>query len=69
MSNNVKCPHCGKEVEITDALSHQIEERIKESLGEKHKTDLENLKKEIEATSVEQASKKFEAFLFAYRKH
>ncbi len=28
MSNTVKCKNCGAEIEITEALKHQIEEAI-----------------------------------------
>ncbi|MBU2632704.1 DUF2130 domain-containing protein [Patescibacteria group bacterium] len=46
--NHVVCPHCGKHVEIADAIKHQIEESVRSSEEEKHKIQLEKFKKEIE---------------------
>lgn len=46
--NSVLCPHCGKKVEISQALRHELEEQIKESVEKKHSEELEKLKEESE---------------------
>lgn len=59
-ANFIKCKHCGKEIEVSEALSHQIEEKISEKvklqtrkdiesdLSEKFQENLKNLEKERE---------------------
>lgn len=42
------CPHCGKSVEISKALKHQIEEQVIRAEQSKHNQELEELKKTIE---------------------
>lgn len=42
MANTFICPHCQKEVPLTDALRHEIEEQFLPQLKEKHKKDLED---------------------------
>ncbi len=54
--NNIKCPHCGKQVEISEALKHEVTEKeiekIKLQLATKAKEDasieIERIKKEGE---------------------
>jgi hypothetical protein len=48
MANLIKCPHCSKTFELTDAIKHQIEEELESTISEKHKQDIENARKEIE---------------------
>lgn len=48
MANLIKCPHCNKTFELTDAIKHQIEEELESTISEKHKQDIENARKEIE---------------------
>jgi hypothetical protein len=52
--NNIVCPHCGKEVEINQALKHQIEEDILQAERAKQKEELERVTKQAE----EKAAKK-----------
>ena len=40
MNNAIKCPHCGKPVEITEALKHQIEEKVLADINLKHKQQI-----------------------------
>lgn len=40
MSTTFKCVHCGKEIELTKALSHEIEEKVKSEQDKKHKEEL-----------------------------
>ena len=42
--NNVKCPHCGKQVEISEAFKHQIEAEALLEISERHKKELEEAK-------------------------
>ncbi|OGH06095.1 MAG: hypothetical protein A2W22_04240 [Candidatus Levybacteria bacterium RBG_16_35_11] len=46
--NKIKCPHCGKQVEISEAIKHQVEEAVRIEEKEKSKLEVEKLKKEIE---------------------
>lgn len=48
------CPYCGKKLEISKALTLQIEKEVVEKEREKHKLELENAKKE----TLEEAGKK-----------
>ncbi len=45
---NVVCPHCGKEVELTEAFRHEVEERISKELKASQKEQLEKVKRETE---------------------
>ncbi len=51
MNSTIKCIHCGKEFEISEALKHDLEEQIKESvvkeLSEKQNSELTELKKQL----------------------
>lgn len=46
--NTVLCPHCGKEVEISLALKHQIEEDILREERSKHQEELKKLTLDVE---------------------
>lgn len=48
MDNIIKCPHCGKEVEVTEALKHQVEEQVVAQLTAKHKQELTAIKEKVE---------------------
>lgn len=48
MENTIKCPHCGKDVEITEALKHQVEEQVLAQVNVKHRQELEDIKKKVE---------------------
>lgn len=41
MANVVNCPHCGKEVELTDAFKHQMEDTIRSEISETLKRQFE----------------------------
>jgi hypothetical protein len=45
MTNTIKCPDCGKEIEIDKVLTHQIEEQVIGELQDKHKRELDNIRK------------------------
>lgn len=46
MVTNFKCPHCNKEVELTEALRHEIEEQVRLDLAKKHTQELQQAKEQ-----------------------
>ncbi|MBI3443734.1 DUF2130 domain-containing protein [Candidatus Woesebacteria bacterium] len=38
--NSITCPYCGKEVEVTEALKHQVEESVLAEVEKNHKQEL-----------------------------
>lgn len=40
----IPCPNCGKQIQITQALRHQLEEKIRTAEAAKHKEELEKVK-------------------------
>ena len=54
--NTIVCPHCNKTFEMSDAFRHQIEEEVLKIEQNKHKLELEELRKDVE----EKARKKIE---------
>lgn len=61
MKNTIKCPKCGEEIEVSEALTHQIEEQVLVSLNAKHKVELEYVKKQAEEDAGKKALEKFES--------
>ena len=53
--NTVLCPSCGKEVEISQALRHQIEDQVLQAAELKHKQELDSVKKESEEKALKRA--------------
>lgn len=56
----LKCPHCGKQVEINEALTKQIEEQTLAAVSKKHQKELEAVKQETLAESNKQIREQFE---------
>lgn len=54
--NTITCPHCGKKIEISEALRHQIEEEALATLSEKHKKELENAQEAAFEKAMKKAS-------------
>lgn len=48
MAQTIKCKKCGEEIEVSEALTHQLEEQISASIEAKNKLVLEEYKKEFE---------------------
>lgn len=48
MTQTFKCPHCNKTVEISQALAHELQEKIMAETEAKHKTELQKVKAETE---------------------
>jgi hypothetical protein len=57
MKNEIKCPHCGKTFEATEALKHEIEEQVSENLSAKYKEEIEEVKRKSEKESKERVEK------------
>lgn len=55
----IKCKKCGNEIEVSEALTHQVEEQIKVSLEAKHKTEIEEAKKIAEENAGKKALETF----------
>lgn len=48
MQTTIICPHCKAEIELTQALTHQIEEKVLSDQKKRHEEELNSLKKELE---------------------
>ncbi len=48
MQTTIICPHCKEEIELTQALTHQIEEKVLGDQKRKHEEELEALQKKLE---------------------
>lgn len=60
MLNQITCPHCGKEVEVSEALKHEFEEKLIKELGEKHKKELEEVTRKAENKIENKLKNQFE---------
>lgn len=60
MANTIKCKYCGKEMEITEALLHEVEERVSADLLSQHKKELEDLKTETEEKARRKAAQEMD---------
>lgn len=47
--DSIPCPNCGKQIQITQALRHELEEKIKNAERAKHKEELEKIKAQTAA--------------------
>lgn len=57
--NTIQCPHCGKSFEISDALSHQLEQGIIEREEKKHREELEKVKQQVLEDSTKKIKDQF----------
>ena len=53
MTQTIRCKHCGKEIEITEALLHQVKEQVSRESKAEHQKDVENARKEGERDALE----------------
>lgn len=60
MKNTITCKNCGAEIEVSEALKHQIKEQVVASLETKHKADIEEVKKRVEKEASEKIGKELE---------
>lgn len=53
--NTVTCKHCGKVFELSEALTHEMTEKIRVEQSEKFEKDLEKIKAEAEEKALKKA--------------
>lgn len=53
--NNIKCPNCGKFIEIDKALAHQFEEKFEKEKSQMHKLEIQKTKEEAIASAQKSA--------------
>src|SRR3989344_582602 len=59
MTTKFKCPHCGEQIEVSEALTHQIEEQVLESLKDDHKRQLQDAIKNAEENALKKINEKY----------
>lgn len=59
MPNIIICPHCNKELELTDALKHQIEEEVKSVIEGKHLEEIEAVKLRVQEAASKKAREEY----------
>src|SRR5258706_2098558 len=47
--NTIKCPHCGKPIEVTEVLTKQLEEELTGKVHAQHQKDIMEARKEASA--------------------
>ena len=52
--SRIDCPNCGQEIDVNDILTHQVEERIKKSYGERIAKDRKQLQAQMDAVQQQQ---------------
>ncbi len=60
MTNTIKCSKCGEDIEITQALTHQLEEQISESLKTVHLKQLADATKKAEEKAFKKITEEME---------
>lgn len=58
--NRIKCPNCGKDVEISEAFKHQIEEQIVSEISKKHEKELQKVAEKTKKNLEEKIKKQSE---------
>ena len=59
--DNIICPHCGKDVELSEAIIHQLSQKVREEEKEKQKIELEKAVAEEKLASEKRIREQFEA--------
>lgn len=60
MNNTINCKHCGREIEISEALQHKIQEEALLVEKSKHRQELLKVKEEAEKQALVKLTKDFE---------
>src|SRR3989338_8055527 len=60
MNNRLVCPHCKKEIEISEAFRHQIEEEVGRDLSEKHAKEIANIRQQTADELEKKLQKKYQ---------
>lgn len=58
--NNITCPHCGRVVELTEAIIHQLVQQVRAEEEEKRKIELEKARAEMQAKTEKRLKEEFE---------
>ena len=56
----IKCKYCGREIEISEALQHKIEEQALAAERAKHQKELIETKRQVEQAVVQKLQREFE---------
>ena len=67
-NNQIKCPHCNKLFEPSEAFQHQLEEKLLGEERKKQKQLLERTKKETEEKVIEKAKTEYEELINRLKK-
>ena len=62
--DSIVCPNCRKTIQITQALKHELEEKIKVAQAQKHKEELEKVKAQTEAETKKRLKEQSQKELF-----
>lgn len=57
MQTTIKCPKCGEQIEISQALSEQVKEEILEKINSDHQKEIENIKLKTKSEVEEKVKK------------
>lgn len=68
MTSTILCPHCGNPVEITQALTVQIQEQVAKDVQKQHEQELQSLKKKTEEALRKEFTQKQEVELLDLQK-
>lgn len=60
MASVIKCKNCGQEIEISEALAHQIEEKLLLDIKKKHQEEIESIRKSSEEEIRRKVEKEIE---------
>ncbi len=66
--NKIKCKNCGTEIEVSEALRHDVEEQIIDAERQKHKKELNDVKVKAEQDAIQKIGKDFELQLTNLKK-
>jgi septin family protein len=58
--DNIICPHCGKDVEISEAIVHQLSQKVREEERQVLKAQFEKQKIEEDAKKEKELREEFE---------
>lgn len=59
MNTTIKCKHCGKEIEISEALQHEIEGQVLTTEREKHQKELIEVRQKAEQEAIDKSKRDF----------
>ena len=60
MDTTIRCKKCGEVIEISEAIQHQIEERILASERSKHQKELKEIKKQAQEQAIQKSKENFD---------